>query len=82
MVLSHPLGWDATAGTYWRWRSRDNNSDDVAAINNGVHEVNAYLMGWDDLGGNWDRIRVNPGGSLIIETPITSATTNGNTVVI
>lgn len=66
MSLSHLVGYNQTAGTWFRLRASGNNADNVTPITNGVLDINSHLMGFD--GTNWDRVKVNGAGELIVST--------------
>ena len=49
------------------------------AIN--ILQTQSFLMGYDPVGNNWDRLNLGPGGGLVVALPITTTTTNSGVVV-
>lgn len=58
--------------------SRDD-TDNQAAVSTGLETVVDRLYGWDPIGGNWDRLRVNAAGELVVTTAAGSPTGRDDT---
>lgn len=72
------IGKTASGGGTVTQTGRDD-TDDQAAVATGLLTSVSRLYGWDPIGGNWDRLRVNAAGELVVTTAAGSPTGRDDT---